>query len=88
METGDKTAECLEMAAVKEGNHTLGADDIDQCVSQIGCHCLWQLVNHYPEILNCRHGVVASQIGHPVEPYSLSLVENHSLTCSVKKDEG
>jgi hypothetical protein len=28
METGDKTAEHLEMAAGKEGNRTLAADDI------------------------------------------------------------
>jgi hypothetical protein len=34
METGDKTAERLEMAAVKEGNRTLVADDIDWCVFQ------------------------------------------------------
>jgi hypothetical protein len=29
METGDKTAESLEMAAVKEGNSTLVVHDID-----------------------------------------------------------
>ena len=39
METGDKTAERLEMAAVKEGNRTLAVDDIDWCVSQIDCLC-------------------------------------------------
>jgi len=33
MENGDKTAERLEMAAVKEGNHTHAAVDIDWCVS-------------------------------------------------------
>jgi len=32
METGDKTVEHLEMAAVKESNRTLAADDIDWCV--------------------------------------------------------
>jgi len=68
METGDKTVERLEMAAVKEGNHTLAADDIDWCVSQIDCHREWHVVNFYPVILNCCHCVVASQIGHQVEP--------------------
>jgi hypothetical protein len=33
MENGDKTAERLEMAAVKEGNHTHGVVDIDWPVS-------------------------------------------------------
>jgi len=33
MENGDKTAECLEMAAMKEGNHTHVALDIDWRVS-------------------------------------------------------
>jgi len=33
MENGDKTAERLEMAAVKEGNHTHAAVDIDWRVS-------------------------------------------------------
>ena len=33
METGDKTVEHLEMAAVKEGNRTLVEEDIDWCVS-------------------------------------------------------
>jgi len=35
METGDKTAERLEMAAVKGGNRTLVADDIYWCVSKL-----------------------------------------------------
>jgi hypothetical protein len=43
---------------------------------------------HYPVILNCRRGAVASQIGHPVELYSLSLVEIPSSTWSVNKDGG
>jgi len=41
MENGDKTVERLEMAAVKEGNHTLAAVDIDWCVSYIDCLCQW-----------------------------------------------
>jgi len=84
MENGDKTAECLEMAAVKEGNRTLGVD-IDWCGSQIDCLCEWHGVYFHPVILNCRHRVVASQIGHQVEPYSLSSVEILSSTCSVKQ---
>jgi len=75
METGDGTVERFEMAAVEVGNHTLAADDIDQCVSQFDCLCLWQFVNHYPKILNCHHGIVASQTGHLVETYSRSSVE-------------
>jgi len=85
METSDKTAECLEMAAVKEGNRTLAADDIDWCVSQIECLCEWHVVDYYPLILNCRHHVVVNQIGHLVERYSMSSVEILSLTCSVKQ---
>jgi len=41
MENGDKTAERLEMAAVKEGNHTHAAADIDWHVSYINCLCQW-----------------------------------------------
>jgi len=85
METGDKTAERLEMTAVKEGNCTLAADDIDWCVSQIDCLCELHVVNCYPVIVNCRHCIAAGQIGHQVEPYSLSSVEIPSLTCSVKQ---
>jgi len=33
MENSDKTVEGLEMAAVKEGNHTHAMDDIDWGVS-------------------------------------------------------
>jgi len=69
METGDKTAESLEMAAVKEDNHTLAADDIASCVSQSDCLWEWHVVNFYPVILNCRHLVGASQISHQVESY-------------------
>jgi len=57
------------MAAVKEGNHTLAADDIDWRVSQINCLCEWQVVNYNLVILNCRHWIVVSQIGHQVEPF-------------------
>jgi hypothetical protein len=60
METGDKPAERLEMAAVKEDNCTLAVDDIDWCVSEINCLGEWDVVNCYPVILNCRHRVVAS----------------------------
>jgi hypothetical protein len=37
MENGDETAERLEMAAVKVGNHTPGAVNIDCRASQINC---------------------------------------------------
>jgi len=84
METGDKTAERLEMAAVKDGNRTLAAD-IDWCGSQIDCLCEWHVMNSSLVILNRCHRIVASQIGHQVEPYSLSSVEILSLTWSVKQ---
>jgi len=85
METDDKTAEHLEMTAVKEGNHTLAADDIDWCVSLIDCLCEWHVMNFYPVILNCHHPFVVSQLGQQVQPYSMSLVEILSSTCSVKQ---
>ena len=73
------------MAAVKVGNHTLVADDMDWCVSQIDGLCEWHVVNFYPVILNCCHCIVASQIGHQVEPHSLSSVAILSSTFSVKQ---
>jgi hypothetical protein len=85
METGDKTAERREMAAVKEGNCTLAADDIDWCLSQIDCLCKWHVLNIYPVILNCHHHGVVSHIGYQMEPYSLSSVKILSLTYSVKQ---
>jgi len=85
METGDKTAECLDIAAMKEGNYTLAADDVNQCVSEIECLCKWNLMNNYLVILNCRHHIVMSQIDQPVEPYSLSLVEILLSTCFDKE---
>jgi len=36
---GGKTEELLEMAAVKEGNHTPVADEIVWCVTQMDCLC-------------------------------------------------
>jgi len=84
METGDHTAERLEMAAVKEGNRTLAADDIDCCVSQNDWLCEWHVMNFYAVILNRHHRDVASQTGHQVESYSLSSVEILSSTCSDK----
>jgi hypothetical protein len=37
MENGDQTVQRLEMAAVKEGNNTHAAVDIDLRASQIEC---------------------------------------------------
>ena len=67
-ETADKTAERLEMTAVMEGNGTLAADDNDSSVSQIDCLREWHVMNCYPVSLHCRQWVVASQIGHRLEP--------------------
>jgi hypothetical protein len=86
MENGDKTAERLEMAAVKNGNNTHAAVDIDWSAAQIDCLSQWQVVYHSQVILTCGHGAVASQIGHPMEPYSLSLVEIPSLSWPVNND--
>ena len=71
MENCDKTVERLEMVDVMEGNHTDVAEDFYCRVSQIDCLGQWQFVNHYLRIPNYRHGTVVSQIGHPVEPYSM-----------------
>jgi len=86
MESSDKTVEPLEIAAVKAGYHTHVAVDIDWFVSQIDCLCQWQFVNSSPMILNCLHGIVASQIGHLDEPYSPSSVQIYWSTCSVNND--
>ena len=80
METGDKTAERLELAAVNVGNRTLTADHINWCVSHIDCLCEWHVVNSHPVILNCHRRIVASHIGHQVKSYSLSSVETLLLT--------
>jgi hypothetical protein len=69
------------MAAVKEGNRTLAAENIDWCVFQIDLLCEWHVVNVYPVILNCRQHIIASQIGHQVESYSLDPVAILSSTC-------
>jgi len=73
------------MAAVEEGDHTHLADDIDGCVSQIDYLGEWHVVNFYTVILIRHHRVVVSEIGHQVEPYSLSLVDILSSTCSVRQ---
>jgi hypothetical protein len=88
MECADKTAEHMEMVAVKAGNHTHVADDIDWFPSKINCHCHWQFMNNFPTILNCLQGVILSQIGHPDKLYSLSSEEIRSLPCSVTNDCG
>jgi len=76
------------MAAVKEDNHTHAADDIDWHASLIDSLCHRQFMNNHLKILNCCHGTVASQIGQPVEPYSLCSVEIPLLTLSVNNDGG
>ena len=88
MKNGDKTADNLQMAAVEEGNHTPAVDDIDWLVSHNVCLHQWQFVNNCPMILNSLQGCVACQIGHPVESYSLSLVDIHLSTSSVSNDGG
>jgi len=88
METGDKTAERLEIGAGKAGNHTHAADDIDWSVFQINCLHQWQFINCYTMMSNCGHIVVLLTIGHPEVPYSLSAVEICLLNVSVHTDGG
>jgi hypothetical protein len=88
MESADKTAERLEMAAVKTGNHAHMAVDNDWFASQIDCLCQWQFVNCFPIILNCLYCIIECQIGHLDEPCLLSSVEIRSSSCSVIKDGG
>ena len=80
MECADKTAEHMEMVAVKAGNHTHVADDIDWCVSEMECLGQWQFVNYFLMILKCLHSIVACQIDHLDQPCLLTLVEIHSST--------
>jgi hypothetical protein len=78
----------MEMVAVKAGNDTHVAVDIDWFVSEIDCLCQWQFVNCFPMIQNCLQGVVLSKIGHMNEPCSPSSVDICVLTCSVNNDGG
>ena len=88
MENVDNTAAPLEMAAVKAGNHTHTADDINWYVSQINCLYQWQFMNYFQMILNRLHGIVPNHIALQVEPHWLSPVEIRSSTCSINKDGG
>jgi len=88
MESADKNAEHLEMVAVKTGNDTYVAVDIDWFVSQIHCHCQGQFMSCLPIILNCLHSVVACQIRHLDEPCSPSLAVIHSSTYSINNNGG
>jgi hypothetical protein len=81
-------AEHLEMAAVKEGNHTNVADAIDWDVSLIAWHLQSQFVNHYTRMLNFHPDAVASGIGYPVQTYSQYSVEIPLSIFSVNKDGG
>jgi hypothetical protein len=76
------------MVAVKAGNNTHVAVDIEWIVSQMDCLCEWQFMNCFLMIQNCLYGVVACHIGHLDEPFQLSSVEICSSTCSVNKDGG
>jgi len=86
MENRSKTAKLLEIFAMREGNNTHAGVDIDWSVSQIDGHCKCQLVNYYPRMLNCHHSIVASDIGHLLEPCLLTSVEIHLSSFSVNED--
>jgi hypothetical protein len=88
MQTADKTAERMEMAAMKAGNSTLAADDIDWFVSKIECLCEWHILSFYPVILNCPHRIVASPICNEVKKYLLSSVEMLCRHSQLNKDCG
>jgi hypothetical protein len=84
METGDWTAEYLQMVAVMEGYHLHMAWDTDQCISHINYHCQWQYIHNSQRILNYPHCVVAANIHyHHVNPYAQSAVEFRLSTYSL-----
>ena len=85
MESAVETAEPLEMAAVKVGNNRNMADDTELHVSWIHSCLQGQFIKYFPMIQICLNGIVPCQIGFPEKPYSLSLVEIESLTCSVNQ---
>jgi len=70
------------MSTVKQGNHTHAVDEMDWCVSQMGCLSFGHFENYYLMIPCCHQGIIASQIGHRVEPDSLLSVEIHLLIFS------
>jgi hypothetical protein len=64
MANSDQTTEHLEMALVKINHYTLAANDIDWCVSESNCLCLWKFWKIDLIILKGGHSVFVSQIGH------------------------
>jgi len=51
MDDGDKTAERMDKAARMVDKHTIAADVIDWCISQLNCLSHWHWLNYYPMIL-------------------------------------
>jgi hypothetical protein len=68
------------MEAANTDNYTLVVDLIDLWVAPIECLGSVYFRHNYLMLLHCDLGIVVSQIGHPVEPYWLSLVEIGELT--------
>lgn len=88
MENADKIVEWLELAAVKAGNHTQAADDIDWFAFYLDFLCMLQFICYLPMIPGCIYGIVVCQIAHLGRAYLLPSVENCSSTCSVNKVGG
>jgi hypothetical protein len=80
MVQGGKTGERLEMEAAKAGNSTPVEDEFDLGVAPIECLCLVYFQHYCWMLPDCLLGIDVSRTAHPMEPYSLSLVEICLLT--------
>ena len=88
MENGNKSLKHLEIAALKQVNHTHGVHDIEWCISPITYRSKWPFFNLFPNIWHSWSIVVGSQDCHPVEANWLSSDEICSLRCSVNSAVG
>jgi hypothetical protein len=83
---GGRTGERLGMETVKSRKNTPVVEENDLWVSGIESLYLVYFQCYYLMLPHCHLGVVvASQTGHPVEPYCLASVEIHSSTSYVNK---
>ena len=65
---GGKTEEPCKLASLKDNHYTHTLDEINPCVSQMHCLCLWEFETCHPIILCCWQGIVPRNIVHLVEP--------------------
>lgn len=87
MESAEKTAEHLDIVAVRAGNNTHAADISNWFVSQIHWRGKCQVMNYFPMIPNCFYRIVACLISNMEEPCWLNSVEFLLLTCYVNNDD-